>query len=268
MKWPVLMALGVLACIATAGPMAARAADDVVCPTREKPVKPPDCSKCSDLPMLYRELLEQEFLRNLFESWIKQDYYPRSTDEIKASAERQLSNAMRQKTKLYGVLAPQGGGTGGAAAPAYATDLSTRECKLLEYVTCTKDSGTKKESKVQVPFPTTEADVRARHCKPIADYLIKHEGHHQDQCAKNWKQSKSDAFITPEYVVKDDRDAYQAGIGLLRDSIAKLATECNWTGSTNAKRPDGTMTVPTPQQIQELKDNTRTKGLRLKRRSQ
>jgi hypothetical protein len=267
MKWSVLMAVGVLACIATAGPMAARAADDVECPKRDKPAKPPDCSECKDLPMLYRELLEQEFLRNLFESWIKQEYYPRSTDELKASAERQLGNAMGEKSKLYGVLAPQGEGAGGTAAPAYATDLSTKDCRLLEYVTCKKNPGSKSESKVQVPFPATAADVRARHCKPIADYLLKHEGHHQEQCAKNWKQTKSDAFITPKYVAQDDRDAYQAGIGVLREYIAKLAAECNWTGSTNERRPDGTKTVPTPQEIQELKDNARIKGLRLKRRS-
>lgn len=271
MKWPVVIAGCVLASVAIAGPMPAWAADDVECPKQEKPDKPPDCSKCSDLPKLYRELLEQEFLRNLFDSWIKQNYYPTSTDELKAAAERQLSNAMRAKLKLYGVLAPDGGGgEGGAAAPAYATDLSTNVCQLLEYKTCTQNAGSqnKKKKEVQVPFPTTEADVRARHCKPIADYLLAHEGHHQEQCRKNWKQSKSAAFITVKYVTEDDRDAYQKGIGILRDHIAKLAAECKWDGSTNARRPDGTTTVPTPLEIQELKNNTRVKGLRLKRRSQ
>jgi len=67
--------------------------------------------------------------------------------------------------------------------------------------------------------------------------------------------------------VQDDRAAYQAGVAVLRQHIADLARKCSWSGSINARRPDGTATVPTPQQISDLKSATKSKSNLLKRAS-
>ncbi len=266
MRFRSLVASVLLACVMGVGPAVAWSADGVTCPERKKPGKPPDCSDCKDLPKLYRELLEQEFLRNLFKSWVDQSYYPATVDTMQKYAAKQLGVAM--KGNLYGVLAPQGGGgQGGGAAPAYGTDLTSKDCRLVEYLTCKKNAGQANEEEVQKQVPVTPDDVRARNCKPIADYVLAHEGRHQEQCRKQWQETKSDKFITVEYVAQDDYAAYEKGIAVLRDYIAKLAKDCGWSGSTNERKSDGTMTVPTPEEIQQLKDNTRAKASKLRRRS-
>lgn len=250
MKVPFLLAGVVVVCLA--------GMTTVLAKPPAAPAKPPTCNECKDLPRLYRELLEQEFLRNTFESWKKQQYYPRSVEE---SGKSELSKAMRGRGKgsLYGAVAPEQGGGGGGAAPAYGTDQSTQACQLVEFY---KDDHGEVQQR-----PTTEAKVRSENCKAIADFVMAHENHHRDDCKANWGKSKSDSFVTVEYVVQDDIEAYQAGIGVLRDYIAALARQCGWTGSTNARKPDGTTTVPTPEQINTLKDNVKAKASQLRRRS-
>lgn len=250
MKVPFLLAGVVVVCLAGMTPVLAK--------PPAAPAKPPTCNECKDLPRLYRELLEQEFLRNTFESWKKQQYYPRSVEE---SGKSELSKAMRGRGKgsLYGAVAPEEGSSGGGAAPAYGTDQSTQACQLVEFYN--DDHGEVQQR------PTTEAKVRSENCKAIADFVMAHENHHRDDCKANWGKSKSDSFVTVEYVVQDDIEAYQAGIGVLRDYIAALARQCGWTGSTNARKPDGTTTVPTPEQINTLKDNVKAKASQLRRRS-
>jgi len=219
---------------------------------------PPDCSKCSALPMLYRELLEQEFLRKLFDKWISQSYYPATMTTMQDSAKGQLDAAINGG--LYGELAPGKVGSGaGGAAPAYGTDLTSKACQLVEYY---KDKEGNEQQR-----PVTPEKVRAKHCNAVADYVLVHERYHMDTCKASWARHGSDKFITVEYVAEDDRAAYQAGIAELRKYIAKLASDCRWSGSTNAKRPDGTMTVPTPAQILELKNNSKGKAAQLKRSS-
>lgn len=268
MKIPFLVAGVVVVCLVAMTPTQAKPVPSPAKtkaspnPTQVKPpaapTKPSTCNECKDLPRLYRELLEQEFLRKTFESWKKQDYYPRSVEE---SAKSELNKAMkgRGKGSLYGAVAPDDGGGGGGSAPAYGTDQSSKACQLVEFY---KDDQNNEQQR-----PTTEAKVRSDNCKPIADFVMAHENHHKDDCKANWDKSKSDSFVTVKYVVQDDIEAYQAGIGVLRDHIAALARQCRWTGSTNARRPDGTTTVPTPEQIATLKDNTKVKASQLKRRS-
>jgi len=268
MKVPLTLAGFLVACLAGMTPMQATPAPS---PAKTKaattappakppaaPAKPPTCDDCKDLPRLYRELLEQEFLRKLFESWKRQEYYPRSVEQ---SAKSELGKAMngRGQGSLYGAVAPDDAGGGGGAAPAYGTDQSSAACQLVEYY---KDEHNEDQTR-----PTTEAKVRRDNCKAIADFVMAHENHHKEDCKANWKQTKSDSFVTVEYVVQDDIEAYQAGIAVLRDHIAALARNCGWTGSTNAKKPDGTMTVPTPEEISRLKDNTKVKASQLKRRT-
>ena len=203
----------------------------------------PNCDQCADLPALYRELLEQEFLRNRFERWIREAYYPVSIDAMQSAAVSALNGAM--SGDLYGVLAPPrtGGGGTGSAAPAYGTD--TASCGLVQYVT---DRDGKKSQRAVTP-----EQVRSKLCKPLAEYTLVHEGHHQQTC-------RAGGLKSVEQFVKDDHEAYQAGVAVLRKHIADLARKCSWSGSTNARKPDGTDTVPTPAQIASLKDATRTRA--------
>ena len=202
----------------------------------------PGCDQCADLPALYRELLEQEFLRNRFDRWIREAYYPVSIEAMQSAAVNALNAAM--SGDLYGVLgAPTASGGTASAAPAYGTD--TASCALVQYVT-DKD-GRKTQRRV------TADQVRSRLCKPLAEYTLVHEGHHQQTC-------RAGGLKTVEQFVNDDREAYQAGVAVLRKHIADLARKCSWSGSTNARRPDGTDTVPTPPQIAALKDAARTKA--------
>jgi hypothetical protein len=209
------------------------------------------CDQCADLPTLYRELLEQEFLRNRFDRWIREAYYPASIDAMQSSAVKSLDAAM--SGDLYGVLAPSRSAGGSiSAAPAYGTDPNSSSCQLVEY-------GKDKDGKT-TQRPVTPEQVRATLCKPLADYTLAHEGHHQATC-------RAGGLKTVEQFVQDDRAAYQAGVAVLRQHIADLARRCSWSGSTNARRPDGTATVPTPQQISDLKSATKSKANLLNRAS-
>ena len=239
-----LLSWAAIGCVLAAAPAAAKA---------------PSCNECRDLPRLYRELLEQEFLRNLFGSWIKQSYYPGTVKTMQQAAQSQLNAAMQGN--LYGPLAAtQGGdGGGGGAAPAYGTNLNSKACALVEYYV---DAQGEEQQR-----PVTPEQVRARHCPQVADFVLAHEQKHQEKCRSSWKETGSDKFITVEYIAADDREAYQTGIAVLREHIAKLARECGWSGSTNDRKPDGTKTVPTPQEIMELEDKTKRTAAKLRRSS-
>lgn len=242
MKPLIFITCAALACLITATP--ASAAND--------------CDKCSDLPRLYRELLEQEFLRNRFNQWVKEAYYPVSVEAMQQSAADQLGAAMQGG--LYGPLKPVSGPGGkGGAAPSFGTDLNNKSCALVEYVKDAKGN--------QVQRPVTPEQVQKKLCAPMAKFVLAHEGHHQASCRAAYAAGGAAKFGTTEFVAKDDVEAYQTGIAVLRDHIAKLARECGWSGSTNAKRPDGTSTVPTPAQVVELKTATRKQASLLNRKS-
>ena len=193
-----------------------------------------NCDRSSDLPALYRELLDQEFLRNKFDRWINEAYYPISIEAMQASAASALNAAM--SGDLYGVLKPRGAGGSASAAPAFGTE--TKNCGLIEYV---KDASGK-----TVERPVTPQQVRSKLCKPLADHTLAHEGHHQKSCRDGKLQTVAE-------FARDDRDAYQAGVTVLRAYIADLARRCSWSGSTAATRPDGSAVVPKPAEIFEIK---------------
>jgi len=170
-----------LAVLALALPLAAT-------PPRPAAALSPGCDQCADLPALYRELLEQEFLRNRFDRWVREAYYPVSIEAMQSAAVSALDAAM--SGDLYGVLAPpKSGGGGGGAAPAYGTDTSSSACRLVEYVTG-KDGKTSQR-------PVTPEQVRAKLCKPLADYTLAHEGHHQATC-------RAGGLKTVEQFVQDE----------------------------------------------------------------
>lgn len=210
------------------------------------------CDQCEDLPRLYRELLEQEFLRNKFQSWVSQAYYPVSIDAMQQSARNAL-NAASGAEGFYGPSS--GGGKGGSseganARPELGTDTSSGKCQLMDL-------------SVKPAKPITPEAVSRRYCKPVADFLLAHEQSHIDSCkaAQGGKQN----INTVEWFAKDDAAAYQAGIEVLRKYIAALAKQCSWSGSSNELKPDKTKVVPTPKEIANLATQTKAKAQALQR---
>lgn len=214
------------------------------------------CDQCKDLPRLYRELLEQQFLRDKFNSWITQSYYPASVSNMQDQAKNALTNAM-QGGQLGAQSTGDAGAAGGKAAPSFGTDLNSGKCGLVQYV----DDGHGKLKEI----PVEPKQVKNNLCKPLADFVLAHEGRHQASCRTSYLGGKASEFGQPEFVAKDEVAAYQAGIEVLREHIAKLAKDCGWIGSSNARKPDGSATVPTPSQIGELSANTRTTASSLKK---
>jgi len=147
------------------------------------------CDRCSDLPRLYRELLEQEFLRNRFDRWVKEAYYPVSVAAMQQSAADQLGAAMRGG--LYGPLKTDSGGPAGngAAAPSFGTDLNNKSCALVEYV---KDAQGK-----QVQRPVTPEQVHKKLCAPMAKFVLTHEGHHQASCRAAYSTEEPHSSAQP-----------------------------------------------------------------------
>ena len=68
--------------------------------------------------------------------------------------------------------------------------------------------------------------------------------------------------------MQSDAQAYDAGVRVLRDAIAALARKCQWAGSTNVRKPDNSMVVPTPEEIVTLTKNVKAKGSAMRRATQ
>lgn len=217
---------------------------------------PPSCDECKDLPMLYRELLEQEFLLAKFKSWVDQAYYPASIKSMQDSASAALTTAMNGD--LYGTLKPPAGNGPGVAAPAYGTQIADAKCTMVEYVR-------KKPGDAELtPVPISATDVAKKLCKPLADYTVAHEMHHVASCKAAWGAGDK-TVETVEWFVKNDVEAYQVGIQMLREQIAALARKCGWTGSPEGAKPDKGKTLPTPQQILDYGKASKTKASALDR---
>ena len=215
---------------------------------------PANCDDCSDLPSLYRELLEQEFLLALFQSWAAQGYPLATIKSAQDAAVARLNAAMAGN--LYGVLAPpspDGGTAPGTAAPSFGTVTETSACALVEY---RRDKPADKEL---TAHPVTPAEVRKKLCKPKADFTLVHEGIHKASCEAAWKAKDDKSLKTVKWYIDNDSQAYQAGIKVLREAIASLAAKCRWSGSANEFRKDKTKTVPTPEEIKSLAQNTKQK---------
>jgi hypothetical protein len=144
---------------------------------------------------------------------------------------------------------PAGGG-GGVGYAELGTDYDS--CKLVLYVKDAKgknviDPKTKKEK----TMPFDEKAYRAKNCKAIADYLLAHEKQHVADCTAE----KRDISAWQVYAAADVR-AYGAGIASLRKTVAHLATDCGWEGSTRATKNDEqgnpVSVVPTLDQVKTL----------------
>jgi hypothetical protein len=167
------------------------------------------CPSCDDLPRMQRELREQQVARDAFREFTY-DYQDRQTGMRRASSVKDLQaqHAALFRQKMSGGKSKGGGGV--VAKPALG--LVAPDCYLVEY------QGDKE-------VPLDEKAYKEKNCL-FADYLIAHEKEHVKQCefAKanglfaDWENSVNAA----EREVK----AYQAGIDLLEDQIAKVKAGC------------------------------------------
>jgi len=214
------------------------------------------CDQCKDLPFLFRELMQQEYLRGQFESYIKQAYYPPTVGQMYANVEGRFNDTFYSPRK-----SASSSGSNGPAEPkggaAYGTRTWLPKCDLVEFLKDEKGNQLKDDDDNPVVQPITPQQIRAKECKAVADHVLDHEGHHQESCRVTHRQGKADSWNKPEFVARDEVEAYQKGIASLRDTIARLARECHWDGSVRLLKPDGTSVVPTKEQIEELKNNTR-----------
>jgi len=222
------------------------------------------CDQCKDLPFLFRELMQQEYLRDQFESYIKQAYYPPTVGQMYKNVEGRFNST------FYSSAKPAASTQGGQDAPkpsggaAYGTRTWLKKCDLVEFLKDKNGNQIYDEKKNPVVKPVSPQDIRAKECKAIADHVLTHEGHHQQSCRETHSNGTANSWDSPEFVAKNEVEAYQKGIASLRETIARLSKDCNWEGSVRALKPDGTSVVPTKEQIEELKNNTRkvSKALR------
>ncbi len=221
------------------------------------------CNECKDLPYLFRELMEQEFLRDQFNSYVKQAYYPPTVQQMYSTVERRFNEAFYSTKGTSTGATPAAGGGGGAA---FGTRSWRKECDLVEFQKGANGEQLLDKDNNPLVKPVTPQQVHAKECKAIADHVLKHEGHHQKSCKDTHKSGKTDSWHSPEFVAKDEVEAYQAGVESLRETIANLAAQCRWTGSVRMLKPDGTSVVPTKDQIEELKQNTKKTARSLKKK--
>lgn len=175
---------------------------------------PKTCDRCEDLPLLMKELKEQEWLRSKFfhySPWEK--VYQLNAANVK-DLQSQVQNAFNSWLQT-----PQGGG--GAGEPTMGTN--PEDCKLVFYV---KDANGK--TTIQ---PYDEKPMKRRFCKTILDYMLAHEASHQRTCRALGAKHK--AFLNlPEFVAADEVKAYEAGIKVLEKAINALAARCKEKGTT------------------------------------
>ena len=241
--------------------LALLASDPAHGPATVSPVHP---CECKDLPRLFEELQEQEKLRDVCKEYLKLD---KINDEFLNISE--VSDRLRFRlNEFIGQRGAQRSGAGqagavpaGGAAPAYGTDFLHEGCGLMKYPPLGADG------KQPPPVPSSPDEVRAQHCSAIAEYLLEHEKYHQDRCRERFnKGGDTTLILIPSNYLKEDCAAYDQGIKRLRAEIAKLAREsCGWKGSNRKFKPGGFPVVPTPEQIQTLKDTVKQEANALRK---
>lgn len=186
---------------------------------------------CKDLPVLVKELTEQQFLQQLFAKWSV--YMPReitTTASLRDHAVQQFNDA------FYGTGAAAGTASGGHAA--YGTDLESAECPIVQYLYDAKGRPLKNKDGTQKTVPVTEETVKTKECASLVNYLFAHERAHQVTCQNLVKNGKTNLWKSPEFFAADDAKAYQAGIDVLREELKNLAGKCGWESSTKNRLPN------------------------------
>jgi hypothetical protein len=187
---------------------------------------------CDNLEQIEEQIAQQEFLRQLFQQW--SEYMPGS---LRTPADvRQRASTLFQLT-FYGVPTEVPHGTGSGAGAAYGTLLNPDEhCPLVKYLYDKKGNPVIRETEQsreehrnppeleQAWERITERQYPSRECAALAKFTLAHERHHQHTCLSSGtpKSSWDDAL----FFVKDDRDAYQAGLDILYAERARLERQC------------------------------------------
>ena len=204
---------------------------------------PPSC-KCKDLPAMVKEIIEQEFLQQLFFSW--NDYLPSDINDI-ATMQTRAADLMQQH---FNPKAPKSNaGTANGAHAELGTDFRSPGCTIETFQYDAKGNPVRDSNGDPVATPQTEEDymkTQKKSCEALARYPYIHEQYHEKTCKDlnaSGKQSKWDSL---EFFARNDSEAYKAGIDYLRQQTKALALSCGWKGST------GPNAVPTPKDAKTL----------------
>lgn len=213
------------------------------------------CNRCRDLPALERELFEQEWLQHEFHEYALGNKRPPPPAPDKSWSDSLAAQVLADFQSW--LRSPAGAGGSKSAAPELGTNW--KDCSLAGYRAVRKG---KKVEYEEIPFE--EKKYRKKHCPALADYLIAHEQKHVDQCKKYRDSTRVDLGNFMDYAAFDT-EAYGAGIRNLRSSIAKLAKECGWQGSTqetkqNPEDREQEDVVPTLKEARELAKSLRKAG--------
>jgi hypothetical protein len=228
----------------------------------------PPCDSCEALSALEEQLFQQELLRDEFQKYASKEKFPVPPDgytkvrktpqglEVSGTATDFMVDSVTAAFQAY-LDSPAGGGSGGVGQAELGTDTDT--CKLVLYVKGADGKNVRGRDGQPVTKPFDEKKYREDlACEPVADFVLTHERQHIADCSGESLQAVGGARARgidrnewADFAAYDAR-GYQAGIASLRKSIAALAMRCGWQGSTNPTKPDGSSTVPTPEQAKDL----------------
>lgn len=205
---------------------------------------------------MFQELMEQQWLQRDAQRIIDSNYYPISVSEFKNGLKRRF----RKEFHLSDGTGKDGASGKCEGGEAMATDLNSPGCGFVTYVRdengCVKTKKNPAGEDEPETKPITPDQLKQQKCLPEAEMMLAHEGVHQKSCKDLYKSGRQAEMDSVKWFVENDRDAYKAGVKSLRKSIAELASKCGWQGSSHKFKPDGSRTVPTPDQINELSNNT------------
>lgn len=200
---------------------------------------PKRCDRCEDLPLLMKELKEQEWLRDKFfhySPWEKGYQLSASdVDDLQAQVQKAFNAWLKT---------PAGGG-GGAGEPTMGTN--PEDCKLVFYV---KDE--KGNTSIQ---PYDEKQMKQRYCPTVLAFMLAHEGSHQRTCRALGAKNKGFLKLA-EFVAADEVKAYETGIRALEKAINDLAKKCKEKGTTATYRLAPGQEI-TPAKVYQSEDRVR-----------
>ena len=155
----------------------------------KKPPPPGPCNRCSDLPKLYKELTEQQYLRDKFQEFSDWRLPPiaKTPEDMKKSAGELMRDWVTQEFTNY-LNSPEGGGSG-FGQPEMGTDLET--CKLVSYPKDAAGKNLKDKKGNSIVCPVTKADIKSMYCPAVADMILTHEGQHQTDCRAEQEDPRS-----------------------------------------------------------------------------
>ncbi|MFC4314141.1 hypothetical protein ACFPN2_34020 [Steroidobacter flavus] len=187
---------------------------------------------CDNLEQVEEHIAQQEFLRKLFQQW--EEYMPTSLNTPEDVRQRALTLF---HLTFYGVPTEVPQGTGSGAGAAYGTLLDPDEhCPLVKYLYDEKGNAIIRETQrsreehrnppqlEQAWERITEREYPSRECAALVRFTLAHERHHQHTCQSpstpksNWENAR--------FFVKNDREAYEAGLDILYAERDRLKRQC------------------------------------------